>query len=333
MGTAGRVARRKLPLCPLLLAVMLSSLWLQRPASAEVSEVTGSAYGFSASLSLFDSPPVEREPVPLVTLPPEGSPEPITATDPEGELAQYGPAVIVEATAITVSTEGTTGGNGAVTSSATVEFDDDREEQLDPFNADGLFATCTASEGGSTGSVTLEAATLVTSTDPDTGEPVETIDLPTNPAPNTTFGGTIDYVGDTFRIVLNEQITEGDTLTVNAVHYYLGQNQEGESVDGEARGEAVFGQTVCGVSASEPSGAATANPSSPAEGTTVAVGEAAPGSGEATSTTLPEDRLAIAEEIDADDGRREQMIGALVGGGLLVILILRMRRPTGQHRR
>lgn len=332
MSTAGRAARRKLPFRLLFLAVMLSSLWLQPPASAEVSEVTGSAYGFSASLSLFDSPPVEREPVPLVTLPPEGSPEPITATDPEGELAQYGPAVIVEATAITVSTEGTTGPNGSVTSSATVEFDDDREEQLDPFNADGLLATCTASEGLSTGSVTLDAATLVTSTDPDTGEPVETIDLPTNPEPNTTFGGTIDYVGDTFRIVLNEQITEGGTLTVNAVHYYLGQNQEGESVDGEARGEAVFGQTVCGVSASGLSSVAPA-PASPAEGATVEVGEAAPGSGEATSTTLPEDRLAIAEEIDADDGRRERMIGALVGGGLLAALILRMRRPTGKHRR
>lgn len=316
----------------LLGAVLLASAGQQRPALAEVTEVTGSAYGFSANLSLFDGPPVDKEPVPLVTLPLEGSPEPITATDPEGELAQYGPAIIVQATGITVSTEGTTGPNGSVTSSATVEFDDDRREQLDPLNADDLLATCTASEGQSIGSVTLNAASLVTSTDPDTGEPVETIDLPTNPAPNTTLGGTIDYVGDTFRIVLNEQITEGDTLTVNAVHYYLGQNQEGESVDGEAKGEAVLGQAVCGVNAAEPGGPASASDSL-AEETMVEVGEAATESGEATATTRPGDGLAIADEIDSDNGRRERMIGALVGGGLLAALLLRMRRPAGRHRR
>jgi hypothetical protein len=307
--------------------MVLVGVW-ERPALAEVSEVTGSAYGFFTSVSLFDGPAVESGPLPVVTLPPEGSATPITEADPDGESAQYGPAIIVQATAMTVSTEGTIGPQGSVTSSASAEFDEDQEEQDDPFNVGDLESTCTASESGPSGSTTLNSGSLVTSTDPDTGKPIETIDLPVDPAPNTTYGGTIDHVGDTFRIVLNEQIVEGDTLTVNAVHFYLGENEQGEPVEGVARGEAIIGQSVCGVTAVGPG---ESNATSNAESPETAAGspESTTDAGEATSTTQPAEMATTGLE-DGGGGGRTLLIGALVGIGLLA-LIFRPRRPRGGH--
>jgi hypothetical protein len=304
--------------------VVLLSVW-PRPALAEVAEVIGSAYGFSSSVSLFDGPAVVSGPTPVVTLPPEGSATPITEVDPDGESAQYGPAIIVQPTTMSVSTEGTAGPQGSVTSSSSVEFEKDEDEvELGPFDADRLESTCTATESGATGSATLSAASLVISSDPDSGEPVETIDLPVDPAPNTTFGGTIDDVGDTYRIVLNEQIVEGDTLTVNAVHFYLGQNEAGETVEGVARGEAVIGQSVCGVTASGSGEPSAPNPE---------LGEATTEVEEANTTTSLGEAIAVPEQADPDAGPGPLPIGALVGGGLLAALLFRLRRPRGRHRR
>lgn len=324
-GAAGSLGR----FASLLLgAALLSGVAQPRPALAEVTEVTGSAYGFFTSVSLFDGPAAESGPAPVVTLPAEGSAEPITETAADEESVQYGPAIIVQSTGVTVSTEGTTGPDGSVTSSAELEFDEDREEQVDPFKADSLASTCTAAESGTTGSVSLTGGTLVTSTDPDTEEPLETVDLPAEPEPNTSFTGTIDHVGDTFRLVLNEQIEEGDTLTVNAVHLYLG-----EDGDGVAQGDAVLGQSVCGVSASAaspsdtpPSTQAATTPGGETNGTEL---------GDTTDQTRLEEAIGTTGRADADsgDGRRERLIGALVGGGVLAALVLRMRRPAGKHRR
>lgn len=326
--TAGAAGSRRRFTSLLLGAVLLSGVAQQRPVLAEVTEVTGSAYGFFTSVSLFDGPAAESGPAPVVTLPPEGSAEPITETAADEESVQYGPAIIVQSTAVTVSTEGTTGPDGSVASSAELEFPEDREEQVDPFRADALASTCVASESGTTGSVSLANGSLVTSTDPDTEEPVETVDLPAEPAPNTSFTGTIDHVGDSFRIVFNEQILEGGTLTVNAVHLYLG-----EGGDGVAQGDAILGQSVCGVTASAPgSSGATA---------TTGAGTIAP---EEAVETEPGDTVDEAQgqeaigitgqaETDTGDGRGQRLIGALVGGGLLAVLVIRTRRPAGKHRR
>lgn len=328
--TAGAANSRERFARLLLGAVLLSSVAQQRPAQAEVTEVTGSAYGFFTSVSLFDGPAAESGPAPVVTLPPEGSAEPITETAADEESAQYGPAIIVQSTAVTVSTEGTTGPEGSVTSSAELEFDEDPEAQVDPFKADAVASTCTASESGTTGSVSLTNGFLVTSTDPDTEEPLETIDLPAEPTPNTSFTGTIDHVGDTFRLVLNEQILEDGTLTVNAVHLYLG-----EGGDGVAQGDAILGQSVCGVSASaarpadETPSTRTGGERSESEQPTETEGGAAitgPQLEEAIGTT----GQAGAE---AGDAGQERLFGVLVGGGVLAVLALRMRRPRGQHRR
>ena len=320
MGKPRRLPIASKPSIGLLaLAVLFSGFWHQRPALAEVTEVTGSAYGFFTSVSLFGGAATDIGPLPVVTLPPGGSADPITETDPDGDSAQYGPAVIVQTTGMTVSTEGTTGPEGSVTSSSSLEFAENQEEQVDPFNADDLRSTCTASEAGVDGSVTLNDASLVTSTDAE-GEPAETIDLPADPAPNTTFGGTIDHVGDTFRIVLNEQILEGDTLTVNAVHFYLGQNAAGEEVPGVANGDAILGQSVCGVGASG-AGAPAATPDTQPETTG--------GAGESTTTTPSGEPVVATDEGDSGSSLAPLVIGALAGAGLLTALILAARRRGG----
>ena len=313
------VALRR-PARVVLTVAVLVALW-QHPAIADVSEVTGGAYGFSSSVSLFGGPAVDSGPLPVVSLPPEGSSTPITESDPDGESARQGPAIVAQATAMTVSTEGTTGVGGSVTSSASVVFGDTEEERVDPFSADEVGSTCTASESEVTGAAALENASLVTSTDLD-GEPVEIIDLPENPAPNTTLSGTNDAVGDTFRIVLNEQIREGDTLTVNAVHVYLGQNAQGASVDAVARGEAIVGQAVCGVSTSVASPAdADVTDSVPDAGAAANLDR------ETTTTTTPGEAVAVAEPADAGAGRATPLVGVLVGGAFLALMFgLRRRR-------
>lgn len=334
MGKSWRASMHLDPSTRLLAcALVLLSIW-PHPALAEVAEVTGSAYGFSSSVSLFDGPAVVSGPAPVVTLPPEGSATPITEVDPEGESAQYGPAIIVQPTTMSVSTEGTAGRQGSVTSSSSVEFERDEDEvELGPFDADRLESTCTATESGATGSATLSAASLVTSTDPDSGEPVETIEVPADPTPNTTFGGTIDDVGDTYRIVLNEQIVEGDTLTVNAVHYYLGQNEQGESVEGVAQGEAIIGQSVCGVASGsgddDPNPQPGETPTAPGQ-TTSESGDTNP-AGESTTTTPSAELATAGQDADRGSGERVVLVGALVGVALVVIF--RLRRPRGQHRR
>lgn len=50
---------------------------------------------------------------------------------------------------------------------------------------------------------------------------METMELPSDPEPNLAIEGTIDHVGDRFRVVFNDQIDEGGGLTVKAVHIYL----------------------------------------------------------------------------------------------------------------
>lgn len=313
------LARKPLARC-FLLAVVLCGSW-QRPALAQGTEVTGSAYGFFTSVGLFGGPPNDVGPVPLVTLPPEGSPEPITASDPDGDSATYGPAVIVETTGMTVSTEGASGPDGSVTSSSSVQFDQNQDEQPDPFNADEVRSMCTASGSGTSGSVVLDNASLVLNTDVETQEPAETIDLPVDPAPNTTYGGTIDHVGDSFRVVFNEQILEGGTLTVNAVHLYLGQNAAGEEVAGVARGEAIIGQSVCGAGASgssQPGDGGAVTTTQPAETTTT--------EGVETTTTTGQ----AASEIESAEGAGPLVVGAVVvGGGALVGLLVWLRRRGG----
>ena len=195
--------------------------------------LSGGAYGYFASVGLFGGAPATRGPDPQVTLPPGGS-TPLTASAPSG-LAQYGPAQVFTSGRIDVSTEGTAGATPSVKSSASLS-----NVGPGPFVAATLGSTCSASSSGATGSATLSGGKLTTSegTNLDSDADDTVIDLPANPAVNASFTGKIETVGDTFRLVLNEQTTTNGGITVNAAHFYL--------LGPTAVGEVIIGQSRCG---------------------------------------------------------------------------------------
>jgi hypothetical protein len=233
-------ARRR---AAVLVAIVIASLFAANfdppAADADVSAVSGSAYGSFASVSFFGSPPNVRGPQPTVTLPAGGGNE--TASAPTGS-AVFGPAIIFSSGPIAVTTTGTTGVTGSVTSTANIQDINTSEGEV--LTADNLSSTCTASEAGVSGSTTITNGTLILhDPDPDVSgeEGEEIVTLPTNPEPNTTYVGQISPpINDTFRYVFNEQIVNPDgSITVNAAHQYL----QGPT----AVGDLIIGQVQCGV--------------------------------------------------------------------------------------
>ena len=244
-------------------------------SSADVSAVRGGAFGYFTSVSLFGGPASPRGPAPTVTLPGGGSAVPITATAPSASAA-YGPAVLFQSGALTVTTQGTTGPTGSVVSSANIVGVADGPG---PFLYQNVSSTCSATEAGTSGSTTIVGGVLETKYDAVTQEPTVTEVIPVNPAVNYTRTGTIDHVGDSYRIVFNEQTVAADgTLTVNAAHMYL--------LGPTAVGEVIIGQSVCGVTVTNPTTttAATTTTSAP---TTTTSGPTTTTSGPTTTTSGP----------------------------------------------
>jgi hypothetical protein len=259
-------------------------------AAAQVSGVRGSACGYYVNVGLFGGPqdlrgcgqPAGAPPSatsPDVSLPGGGSPTPITAEDPDGAVAQYGPARIFagrwpcvvpagncplsapQSGPMSVSTEGTPDG-GTVKSSANIVLfpppgpvvgcstTDTTATTCNapggfgpwPVEGDEMHVECSASETQTTGSVTMKGSQLAVATDA-IGEPTETESVPDTPPINYTRSGVITNVGDVFSVVYNEQIINDDgSLTVNGVHMYL--------FGPTAAGEMVKGQAVCGTTPS-----------------------------------------------------------------------------------
>jgi len=241
-----------------------------------VRAVRGSACGYIVNVSLFGGPQTLRgcdQPAgapatagsPSVSLPAKGSTTPVTAEDPDGGAAQYGPAVIMGGKwpenaevppptgPITVTTQGTP--DGTVTSSARIGLHPTpvavtcstgyappctSPGGFGPFPVEGdeLNVTCTASATGVTGSAAFKNATHAISTDSD-GVPKEKEQVPDSPPPNYTRSGVITNVGDVFTAVYNEQFVNADgSLTVNGVHIYL--------FGPTAVGDVIKGQATCG---------------------------------------------------------------------------------------
>jgi hypothetical protein len=233
-------------------------------AGAASGGVSGGAYGYSVTVSLFGGAAASRGPTPTVTLPAAGSAAPVTASAPSGS-AQFGPATLFTSDQIDVSTQGTPG--GTVTSSATVNNSNKSgQEQL---TAATISSTCTASASSQTGSASLKGAKLVTSSganlDSDADDVV--VQLPTDPAANTSYDGKIENVGDTFRVVVNEQVRSAGSITVNAVHMFL--------LGPTAKGELIIGQSRCSTTSATAAAASTGS---------AAVGGSAGGSMATTGT-------------------------------------------------
>jgi hypothetical protein len=141
-------------------------------------------------------------------------------TAPTGS-AQYGPATIFSSGPLEVSTQGTTGPGGSVTSSANVADVNTSGDEV--FTAEAVASTCTATQTGVSCSTTITNGTLRTSEgDPSVEGDDTVVQIPTNPEPNTTYTGQIESVGDDFTYIFNEQVTNPDgSITAYGAHQVL----------------------------------------------------------------------------------------------------------------
>ena len=298
------------------------------PAAASgPDQLNGSAYGVFVKVGLFGGPPNQVGATPVAVLPPGGG----QAEDALPELAaQFGPAIVFggqydqndqsgPSGALAVSTEGQAGADTFVTSSASVV-----DVGPGPLIADRMESTCRADGAGVSASATITGGVVETSYDPATQQAATSEPVPENPAPNTEYTGTLDHIGDTFRIVFNEQVVEGDTVTVRAAHMYL--------LGPIAVGDSIIGQSVCGLSpdvdgstAPPTTAAGTAPPTTMVVEETTTTGA----SGEGTTTVAEDDDQEVATEATSGEGDDDSgpagalvllLVGAAVvgGGGFMV---------------
>lgn len=239
-------ARRALPAAVLVTTASALLTVLAGPSGASVTQVVGSAYGYSASnIVLFGSPPNSTAPTPRVALSPTAKKSPLDASAPSGTVAA-GPATFFTSDAITVHTEGAVGPSGNVASSVDVNNVNRATTQpgttgSEIFSADLVHAECAAT-GAPAGFAAFTNAEFQLNSE---GPVVQAIDP--NPAPNTRYDGQLLANGSTehYHAIFNEQIANADgSLTVNAVH---------EFYDGpDVTGELIIGQVVCGLPGSQP---------------------------------------------------------------------------------
>ncbi|HUR23088.1 MAG TPA: hypothetical protein VMZ73_04380 [Acidimicrobiales bacterium] len=314
----------------------------------QVTAVSGGAFGHWTKVSLFGGPSVPVGPIPDVRLPPEGSAEPITARE-SGGSAVYGPAHIFggiwPATGvdiappsgpIVVTTKGTPGPNGSVTSTVDITLRTPADPKspggwgpLPPTQGEEMHTTCTANQQGVTGSTRLKGAVMSKATTP-VGEPIDEEPVPDNPPVNYTRTGVLTNVGDRYRIVYNEHIIDPDgSLTVNGVHMYLlGDIAVGDQIIGQVRCSvkgAAFANTPPTVvvppeskptvGAPPPTGPAPTQPA-PFAGDQPGLVSALPTT-DSESNTLPYALLAAAGVV-------------LVGGGIAALAVRRGSRDSGR---
>ncbi|MBA3268189.1 MAG: hypothetical protein H0T70_08010 [Acidimicrobiia bacterium] len=232
-------------------AVVAGAFAMSGTSSADVTAVSGSAYGYYLSVGLFGGPPTVVGPTPTISLPPGG-----TANAASGS-ASAGPARFFTSGPITVTSNGTTGPTGSVTSSASItNVNNSGQESFGYPSGPGtsppytsIASTCTVNQAGPTGSTTITNGILQLDNGDDAPgnvHPPVNVILPTNPAPNTEYIGHIHVNGaqDNFRFVFNEQFVSGNTITVNAAHEYL--------LGPTAIGELIIGHSVCNATVTAP---------------------------------------------------------------------------------
>lgn len=227
-------------------------------------EVLGEAYNYSTEVSLFGGPANRRgfgQPgdapasaaSPAAVCPDGGGTD--SATAPNGASAQYGPATIFggiwpdgapsapPSGPLTSAVECTPGER--ITASTSVTRMPGGTPHPGgvgpgPVVADEVHSSCTATPRGITGEVRVVNGVLELRYDTATQSPAATEPIPASPSPNYTRSGTLDHVGDSYRVTFNQQIQHADgSLTVNAVHIEL--------LGPTAVGEMVIGSSTCGV--------------------------------------------------------------------------------------
>lgn len=318
-GSRSRATRRVASVVAALTPALV--LGAGQPASGthtKVTAVKGSAFGYHAhSITLFGNPQPETGPAPTVALAPDASNSPQSGTASTG-IVQYGPATLFTSDQIDVTTSGSLGTTGSVTT--TTDIDNVNKATTQPasgseiLTADNIASSCTASASGVTHSTTVTNGTLRTDNGfdgnrdgdyDDAGDhaPV-VVSLPTSPAPGASYQGHI-HLGptstDDFRVVLNEQVTSADGSLVNAVHEYLGTTAQSL-----LKGHLLIGQSLCGV-------------------TTAAGANTAPVAGDDTHETAFNTALAVpapgvlGNDTDADGGPLSAGSASDPPGGAVVL--------------
>jgi hypothetical protein len=192
-------------------------------AYADVTSVTGSAFGEQVRVTTALGLSVNSGPLPTVTLPAGGSATPVT-----NSAATANVAGLLTAGVLNVSTQGTTGPGGSVQSSAQVTNPVVGSALLQAVAADVVGTTCTANEAGATGTTTIANLRVL-------GAPIT---VPTAPNSQLNVAG----VGTLF---VNEQVVSGtapsQSITVNALRLQLTVPL------GLGTGSIILAQSVCGV--------------------------------------------------------------------------------------
>jgi len=173
----------------------------------DVTAVSGTAFGASVNVVITGVGTIASAPAPSVALAASGGDQSKSA--PKAKVGPGG--LFLTSGVLLASSQGAPGPSGSSLSAAAVA-------QVDVLGATlvatSVASTCTANETGATGSATLTGAMLVLGED-------RIVDLPTTPAPNTTYEGRNADTGDTFTVVLNEQVAAPGGITVTAVHIIL----------------------------------------------------------------------------------------------------------------
>ncbi len=318
-----------------------SSMFAGSSGAAPPELTDNGAFGVSAQISLFGGVQPADGPTPVVTLPAGGSSTPVTASAPSA-IVKHGPANFFTSDKLDVSTQGTTGASGSVTSSAKVVNVNKSAAQQQAtgseiLTADAIESTCTASASGLTGSAKFTNATLQTDSglDGNPSHPRVEVPVPANPPPSPPSArqtptpppptpglpnpGHIEVNGsqDFFHIVFNEQVKNPDgSLTVNAVHQYL---------DGPtAIGDLIIGQVRCSTSAAS-TATPSASPGSPAASSPSSAA-ATPGGSSAASPSA-----AAMAKTGLDTWTFALTGFALVTAGAIIVVLARRRVVHNEH--
>lgn len=194
----------------------------------DVTEVAGAAFGASVDVVIGGLGNIVSPPTPSVSLAPSGGNASKSAAQ-----SRIGPGgLFLTSGHLQAASVGAAGPSGSCTSTAAVSEIDVLGATL---TAVSVSSTCAANETGATGSATLEDGVLVLDDD-------RIVSLPSAPAPNTTYEGMNADTGDTFTVILNEQVAPPGGMTVNAVHIIL----EGPT----ATGDIVLASSQCSVTTS-----------------------------------------------------------------------------------
>lgn len=180
-----------------------------------------------------------------------------------------------------------------------------------PLIAEEVHSECRADESGLSGSVRFTKGILETHYSKETQLAISHVEIPDNPPANWTAEGTLDHIGDNYRVVANEQIIEGNVITVRAAHMYL--------LGPIAVGDSIIGQTTCGLSAAKVS---TAPPVTAAAKATN------------NSTSLPDGELsAQAAGSEAEDSNVPVVAWAAAVGALVLTGLFAYMRSKRQDER